>query len=289
VARWLVFARYTDITPAELVESARPILSELAPGAPIGGGTNLYFVHLNRVHPPVEALDFVAYTLNPQIHAFDMVSLVENMTAQTATVESVRAICGDLPITISPITLRARFNADASGPEAPTPPGELPDAVDARQPTGFAAAWTLGSLSNLAQAGVTSLTYYETTGWRGVIEAEQGAALPAKFPSQAGTPFPVYHLFEALAPFAGGQVLSATPNDPLLVAAMSLTQGDRQCTIIGNLRDADQRVALHGLRGPITLHTLGNPTGSVQFDQEQTPFWVDLAPYALVRLESRKA
>jgi hypothetical protein len=285
VARWLLFARYANITPAELVASARPILNELTAGAPVGGGTNLYFVHLNREHPPVDALDFVAYSLNPQVHAFDLVSLVENMTAQPSTVRSTRAISGDLPIVISPITLRARFNADASGPEPPTTPGELPDNVDARQPTAFAAAWTLGSLSHLAQAGVTSLTYYETTGWRGLIETEQGSLLPEKFPSQPGKPFPLYYLFAALAPYIGGDVLPVTISEPLNIAALSVLSGAKRCTIIGNLRDSEQRVAVHGLHGSIFLQTLGDLAGSIEFDQEQSPLWVDLAPYALVSLQ----
>jgi hypothetical protein len=230
-------------------------------------------------------LDFVTYSVNPQVHAFDLVSLVENMTAQPATVASARAFCGDRPIVISPITLRPRFNADASGPEAPPAPGQLPDAVDARQPTGFAAAWTLGSLSNLAQAGVSSLTYYETTGWRGIMETAQGAALPGKFPSQPGMLFPLYHLFAAFASCADGKILPVTLSDPHDVAALSIQVGDQQCTIVGNLRDGNQRIAVHGLRKPITLHTLGDPTGSIQFDEVQSPLWVELAPYALVQLE----
>jgi hypothetical protein len=286
VARWLVFARYANVTPTELVNTARPTLSTLAPDAPVGGGTNLYFVHINRSHPPIEALDFVTYSINPQVHAFDLVSLVENMTAQPASVASAHAFSDDLPIVISPISLRARFNADASGPEAPPPAGELPDAVDARQPTGFAAAWTLGSVSNLAQAGVASLTYYETTGWRGILETEQGSPLPDKFASQPGMLFPIYHLFAALAPFAGGEVLPVTISDLLQVAALSIILGEERCTIIGNLRDTSQRIAIEGLHTPISLQTLGDAAGSIQFHQEQMPIWVDLAPYMLVSLQS---
>ncbi len=274
-----------DITPAELVKQARPILSALAPDAPIGGGTNLYFVHLNRAHPPVDQLDFVAYTINPQVHAFDLVSLVENMTAQPSTVASTRAFSGDRPIVISPITLRARFNADASGPEAPPAPGELPDAVDARQPTGFAAAWTLGSLSNLAQAGVASLTYYETTGWRRRDgDWSKVHPFPIKFASQPGHALPHLSSFcRASRPLPAVNVLPVTLSDPLYVAALSShTVATSSVQSLATCAIRHQRVALHGLHGPITLQTLGDPAGSIQFDQEQAPVWVDLAPYALV-------
>lgn len=284
VARWLVFSRNEPVAAVELIEQARRVLEALTPGVAIGGGTDLYFTDINRTHPPVEALDFVTYSINPQVHAFDLISLVENLVAQPMTVESAKAFSGNRPIVISPITIRPRFNPDAIGPEPEPAPGQLPDAVDGRQPTGFAAGWTLGSLSNLAQAGVASLTYYETTGWRGVMETEQGSSLPDQFPSQPGMLFPLYHLFAALAPFAGGQVFPVAVSDPLQVAALSLMAGDQQCTLLANLTDSEQRVALYGLRWPVTMQTLGDPAGSVQFDQEQAPLWVDLAPYALVSL-----
>ena len=45
----------------------------------------------------------------------------------------------------------------------------------------FGAAWTLGSLKYLCESETHSLTYYETTGWRGVMEIEFGSNVPEKF------------------------------------------------------------------------------------------------------------
>lgn len=286
VVRWLLFARHTPITPRTLAENARPILTQLAPDALLGGGTNLYFTHINRTHPPVDVLDFVTYSLNPQVHAFDLISLVENMTAQPTSITSARTFSQQRPIVISPITLRPRFNADATGSEAPPPPGVLPDAVDVRQSSGFAAAWTLGSLSGLANAGVSSLTYFETTGWRGMMETEQGSPLPDQFESEPGKPFPLYHLFEALAAYAGGKVIATSVNEPHAIAALTLTQDNRQCTIVGNLRDTPQPVTIHGAKGQITLETLGDSAGNLQFTPEQETLEIDLAPYSLVKIET---
>jgi hypothetical protein len=42
----------------------------------------------------------------------------------------------------------------------------------------FGAAGTVGSVKNLAEAGTTSLTYFEASGWRGVIEWEQSWRAP---------------------------------------------------------------------------------------------------------------
>jgi hypothetical protein len=143
-------------------------------------------------------------------------------------------------------------------------------------------------MSNLAQSGVDSLTYFETTGWRGIVETAQGSPLPDKFPSKPGAPFPVYHLFAALAGYARGQLLPSTVSDPLQVAAIAVANDEDQITIVGNLRDTAQRIAIHGLQGPVSLQTLGDAAGNIELDQEQTPLWVDLAPYSLVSLKTRK-
>ena len=107
--------------------------------------------------------------------------------------ESAKQFVGKLRLAISPITLKPRFNPVAIGPEPEPAPGELPSQVDVRQMSLFGAGWTLGSIKNLAQSGASSLTYYETTGWRGVMETERGCPIPEKFRSLPGTIFPLYH------------------------------------------------------------------------------------------------
>ena len=124
VLRWLVFHHQEKTTTARWVELARGRLS--GHGIPIGAGTNVYFTELNSQRPPVEALDVVAYSLNPQVHAVDNSSLVETLAAQAVTVESARQIVGDRSLVVSPVTLRPRFNPNATGPEPEPEPDRLP-------------------------------------------------------------------------------------------------------------------------------------------------------------------
>ena len=119
--------------------------------------------------------------------------------------ESARAFCGDLPLAVTPITLRKRVNPYATGPAPPVPPGELPPPVDPRQMSLFGAGWTLGGLKYLAESGVASVTFYETTGWLGVMEREAGCPLPDKFPSRPGMVFPLFHVLADANEFAGGR------------------------------------------------------------------------------------
>ena len=125
----LIFHKTEASTSAQWVDLARRYLT----GAKIGAGSNAYFTDLNRGRPPVDALDLVCYSINPQVHAFDNSSLIETLAAQAVTVESARQFVGGLPIAVTPVTLLARFNPNATGPEPEPAPGELPPQVDIRQ------------------------------------------------------------------------------------------------------------------------------------------------------------
>ncbi|HEV2124945.1 MAG TPA: hypothetical protein VGW38_19525, partial [Chloroflexota bacterium] len=238
VARWLLFHEREKSTSERWISLGRRVLSQFDPAIPLGSGTNIYFTELNRGRPTPEALaalDLVCYSLNPQVHAFDNASLVESLEGQAATVASARAIAGDRRLAITPVTLRPRFNPNATGPDS----GERPPQGDPRQATRFCAAWTVGSLKQLAQEGVTSVTYFETTGNRGVMEDAGGSAESAVYP--------VYHVLADVTAFAGGEALPTASSNPLAVEALALRHGTRHRVLVANLTANEQRVRLEGL------------------------------------------
>ena len=192
VARWLVFHQDEKSTSARWTELASEVLSSL--GAPIASGTNAYFTELNRERPVIASLDEVCYSFNPQVHAFDDRSLVDTLPVQKTTLDSARSFCGDRRLVVSPITLSPRFNPNATGAEPAAEPGELPSQVDPRQMSLFGGVWTLGSLAAVVAGRAHSVTYFETVGWRGVMESDQGNSATARFPSTPGMVFPVFHL-----------------------------------------------------------------------------------------------
>jgi len=246
ISTWLIFHVAEKSTTEKWVKLARRQLAEYDPQAKIGAGTNAYFAELNRGRPPVSVVDLVSYSLNPQVHATDNSTLVENLAAQAATVESARQFAGGLPLAVSPITLKPRFNPNAIGPEPVPWPGELPGQVDARQMSLFGAGWTAGSLKYLAESGVYSLTYYETSGWRGVMETEEGSPLPAKFPSLEGSVFPLYHVLADVGEFVGGEVVASRSSAPLKVDGLVLRQGPRTRILLANLSAESQMVRVTG-------------------------------------------
>jgi hypothetical protein len=244
VARVLVFADGEMVTNETVLAAAREAFAQADVETLLGGGTRAYFTELNRASLPLDLMDVVSYTLNPQVHAFDNASMTETLAAQPETVRSARAIVGDRPLVVGPITLRPPFNPNATGPDPEPVPGELASSVDYRQPSLFAAGWLAGSINALANAGADALTYFETTGWRGLIERRDHPLRVSKFHSWPGMVFPIYHVLADVGEFQGGQMLPVRSSDSLRVQALALGDGDRVRVILANMTDEPLSISL---------------------------------------------
>jgi D-apionolactonase len=247
-----------ETTPVGLVQLVRRHLG----AAPITGGTDLNFCELNRTRPEAERMDGIFYPIHPQVHAFDDISLVETLEAQADTVETALTFARGKPVIVSPITLKRRFNAVATAEEPGPGEGELPDPVDQRQPSLLAAAWTNGSVKYLSEAGASSLTYFETTGWRGVLERESGSPLPERFRSRAGEVFPLYHVLGDLGALKGGALLECRVDDPLAAVAVAVVHGDGTTVLVSSLQARPQTVRVEGLAGPARIRRLNSETAA---------------------------
>lgn len=305
---WLVFHVSEKSTTEKWIKLARKYLGDYNSKAMIGAGTNAYFVELNRNRPPIEVLDLVNYSINPQVHAFDDVSLVETHEGQAATVDSAREFVAGLPLSISPVTLKPRFNPDATGPEPELRPGEIPPQVDVRQMSLFGAGWTAGSIKYLSESrcvcerGVCNITYYETTGWRGVMELESGSPLPDKFQSLPGSVFPLYHVLADVGQLAGGNVIPSTSSAPRKVEALVIRKGNRIRVLLSNVGPEAQvvRVMNLGLEGSVNVKHLDETNVEAAMESPESyradpgisiqvgnaGLEIHLLPYALARIDS---
>jgi hypothetical protein len=224
---------------------AEKILGPYAPDAPFALGTNANFAELNRNRPSAQATALPCFSVNPQVHVRDDLTLVENLEALPYLVESARAFA-PRPVVVSPVTLRPRFNAVATAGPAEASEPELPAAVDTRQLSLFAAAWTLGSLARLCATGQAhSLTYFETSGWRGLMEP-QGSPRSDLFPAIRGGVFPLFHVFgdltglERIVPLA-----SPAPQRLALLAGYDAANHCR--LLLGNLTPSTLAVRVEGV------------------------------------------
>jgi hypothetical protein len=258
LARWLIFRDGELSTRRETVQAARAALERF--GAPIGGGTDAFFTELNRNRPPADMLDWVSFSNNPQVHAFDNNSLVETLAAEAATVESARQFSGRARLAVSPVTLKMRWNPNATAAEPSTPSDTLPRPVDPRQMSLFGAAWTLGCLRALILAHADSLTFYEVTGWLGVMERDGGSPLPELFPSLSGAVFPLYHPLADVLEFAGGDALPAVSSAPLTADALVLRKNGRLRVLATNYTPFLQALTITGLSGQFSVRALDETT-----------------------------
>ena len=108
----------------------------------------------------------------------------------------------------------------------------------------FAAAWTLGSIKQLAEGGAASVTYYETTGWRGIKETDARLARSELFLSTPGLVFPVYHVFADIADLKTAELIACSSTDPLRVQALALRDGESIHLLVANLTAEAQTCAM---------------------------------------------
>jgi hypothetical protein len=243
---WTVLTQNSKSTLPETLALAKKIIPG---GSRIGVGTAADFYQLNQQRPPWEDADFVSWSMNPQVHAFDDLSLAETPAGIAAQIESARAYFPGKALHIAPITLKPRCNPVATFAERERTKNDLPPDVDPRQCSLVGAAWTLATLSALAQSGADSVTFYETVGWRGVIERDAGSPLPEKFSSTPGGVFPVYYVFRWIADFPKAHVAPIELSRTNEIAALCLVSGDTYRLLVANLTPHEQQVKVHGGKG----------------------------------------
>jgi hypothetical protein len=304
VARVLVFHEPRaawGTTEGRWVRLARGRLGAAVKGAPIGGGTNGNPGELYREPPEWETMDCVSFTANPQVHAFDEATIVENLETLPVTVETARAISGDRDIVVSRLTLKPPFNQAATEPEPPPPVGELPSSVDPRQMSLFAAGWAVGSFKYLGEAGAASVTLGETVGWRGLLERPEGSPCGERFSSRPGMVFPIYHVLADLAAGRDATLSQCVSSDPLAAIGLALRRPEGWLLLIANLTPEARRVRVVGARArSVRVRILDATSAPVAaFEPERfRASWrtlpvraqgldLDLAPFAVACLEAR--
>jgi hypothetical protein len=234
LARVLVLQRGSTSTPPTVARAMTELLRIAK--IPVGVGTSGDVFELNVDRPPTAA-DFLFWSMNPQWHASDNRTMAENVETVDDQVQSMRRLYGTLPLVVSPITLKPRAFPAPGIPFAGTA-GSVD--VDPRQQSLFGASWTLAMIARLARALVSSATFYETLGPRGVMTGDADRNV-ARNPQSSMT-YPCYYAFKALAGFTSSR--QANSSNPLTVAAVVICNRDRERLLIANLSDEPQAIEI---------------------------------------------
>ncbi len=105
-------------------------------------------------------------------------------------------------------------------------------------------AWTLGSIAQFARVGACSVTYYETTGWRGVVPSIIEPPPSRDWPGQPGSVYPLYHVLADVRDLATGPLVALEISQPHKVLGLA-SRGPRGTKLLlANLTDHVQIVCL---------------------------------------------
>lgn len=181
-----------------------------------GYGTNGFFAELNRNRPTGIAPDFISFGLNPQVHATDTRSIIENIERQADLVKTAKDFAPNAKIYISPITFY-KWAKTVDGRNEAHPP------TDTRLHQSLGALWTLHTIKNLSSAD--GLSFYQTTGIRGIL-------------NQTAQQSPLYHVLKTLKTFGPECIIIDDIHKKLISEEIVLenNKGDRLEFIIDSTR-----------------------------------------------------
>ena len=177
-------------------------------------GARSHFTELNRNFTKVpDTCAGLTFSITPLFHALNTEQLVESIAMQRLVTQQAVDMADGKELHVGPVTLRPRFNNVATkAPEIPTVQdlslgygAQWFGSDDPRQQSPELAAWTIASAAAIGIIGVSSITYFEQQGPRGIQSAE-------------GDAYPVSAAVKALAQLVGGELLSGQSPDGLLWA-----------------------------------------------------------------------
>ncbi len=274
VKRFLIFHRNRAVTPNYLVASLREALTTYAPESFVGGGTDNYYVEINRENPSTDNLDFICFSATPQVHTFDNAAVMENAAGLAEVLKDVQRFSNDLPIVVSPLTIRPRKRRTA-----PLKDG----GADSRLREQFGASWTLASFISCAAQNLRSITCHTAFGDDGLMD-ENGSAVG-----------PALYLIGFIQAFKGGTCLVVKTGKPHLNACI-LKKGSERRLLIANCASEKKRVDLNCmshkrarvliLDQTMPMETAGSPeelfcSAAKEVDLTDSMLHLELRPYAV--------
>lgn len=171
----IIFQKGSYCTPTSLIESLVPKLKSVFSEIKIGAGVQSNYAELGRNIFDSLFIDFIVYGIQPQEHAFDDATLIENIESQAETLSSAMALYPQKEIFVSPLSLKKRINPYAKNVSKRFEEQPLLIQLDNRQGTDFEASWLLGSIKNLAEAGVNAISIFRSNGQLGLLKPNMPA------------------------------------------------------------------------------------------------------------------
>ncbi len=235
IIRWLIHRDGQPVISRGEYDTVTAAIQSIVPDAAVGYGTIGSFAELNR-RRPAENVPLLAWSVCPQVHATDNDTLVESLEGIASAVAAARSFAPNARLALGPVCFWRTPDPFAAGNNGAIRP---PD-PDGRLSTHLGAAWTLGCISALAQAGVDSISLYQTTGAMGVVDGAIGSLLSK--------------LLRQIGEFARGQVLECKSSDPTRAVGLAIRHNGRQRIWTASLATGATEIRVEGPSGEIAMH-----------------------------------
>ncbi len=280
IIQFIVLPSYAKCTDQHLVDQIVPHLRKYFPQTKIGGGTDAFFAELNRKRTPVQELDFLTFSTNPQVHAFDLNSLTENLAAHRYAVDSCRVFTHDKKVHVGPVTFKMRWNPNASSVLTEKYAiGEVPSYVDPRQLSLYGAAWMLGSFKYLAEGNASAITFFQTCGWVGLMP-HANEQWPKEYSVNAKSVYPIYIVLMELLQHKNKWIVPLLSSDPLLLDGIGIVDHHGNETVmLFNYTDRRQHVELSAIGNLSKVKILD--TGCIESFMEDPSTFINQVPVKL--------
>jgi len=223
------------------------------PAAQLGGGMFSFFTELNRKRPACEALDFITNSTSPIVHAADDRSVMETLEALPWQIRTAQHFSGGKSHHVGPSGIGARDNPYGARYSDNPHNGRVCLAkMDPRQRGLFSAAWTLGYVCTLVQAGVARISMAAPTGPLGVFymrTPNQSQPWFDDLPTSVArdTVFPVFHTLTSLFCASGHRLLDIGNSDSKRLATVGWKDGKGKRILLANLSAHTIKIELTGL------------------------------------------
>jgi D-apionolactonase len=197
-----LFGSGSALTSAELAETGRSLFE--GTGVRVGAGTRGHFASLNSAGHVPDAAEVVAVALAAGAHDDDRRALATGIDSYGHIVDQLRHLATGRELYIGPVGFAPTFDSwspvGAQRAVREAWAGDHP-----RQPSAFAAAWTIAAVAALVPLAVPRVCIAGTVGGRGVGDVTGGEFRP----------YPVLSALRVLADMGTGPIGAARPSDRL--------------------------------------------------------------------------
>jgi hypothetical protein len=263
--QWLlIIQEKKPVTEQPVINWIETTVIKQFPSVKIGFGTYTNFTEINRNRKKISDTDFVAYAVHPQEHAFDHLSMVENLEAQADTVVSARNIYPSAKVFISSLTLRRRCNPNALDDKDRYCSNE--QKADPRHTSLWGAGWALGSLKYLSESGVYAVNCFQSVGRQGLC-------------NELGELYPIGSVLKMLLELKNATVIKTNSSSSLSCSSLLLEKDGSKYLFLAN--HTGKEIAIELPFGICSIRQVQVfPSSIIQVDSKSTTV-LKLAPFAV--------